>query len=649
MVIFCRTEPFTFGNLNSPFMKPHLLIFAAMLTLVASGQNIVLKPQSELAVSKAKVKLSSQRYAEARDILEEALKADPNSSDVYFYLGRSYQGLGEGEKAVTYFAKSNALTTEWLKTAQPGSNEILKIHTLQYQSRYAEGQVKLLRMPRTMKDPVRISGATNSAFGDYLPMMDPTGTRLYFTSTRPDTGGSAPRSFLKSKTSKKSTETEAVVTESDEDIYFVDKSGSDWGTPVKLPEPLNTEANDGAACFSADGQLMVYGSCGLSDGMGSCDIYYSTLENGRWATPRNLGDVVNSPEWDAQYSLSYDGSKLFFVSSRCGVYGETDLYVTERNIFGEWGPAMNLGGIVNTPFNEYAPFISQDGKTLYFSSDGHPGFGGLDIFKTVYDNGKWSVPVNLGRPLNTEKDDKYFTIGGSGEVGYFSSDLDGKSFDIYQIEIPEEMRPQPTIVITGTVTNAKSKDRVGAYVMIEDLDTQELIAINKSNATTGKYVVVLPGGRNYSVSANKEGYFFYSQSFDVPKKVHYQEIVQDIELKPIEKGTKVVINNIFFETGKAALTPQSYLELEKAIDLLRTNPTMVIEVGGHTDNVGDDATNMKLSHDRAKTVREFLVSRGIASERAQAKGYGESNPIATNDTDDGRKANRRTEFIILEF
>jgi outer membrane protein OmpA-like peptidoglycan-associated protein len=310
---------------------------------------------------------------------------------------------------------------------------------------------------------------------------------------------------------------------------------------------------------------------------------------------------------------------------------------------------VNLGSAINTPFHEYAPFFSQDGKTLYFSSDGHPGFGGLDIFKTVFENGKWSTPVNMGKPLNTNVDDKFFTIGGSGEVAYFASERDGKGLDIYEIEVPEAMRPQPTIVITGTVVNSKSNEKVGAYVMVEDMDTGELIAVNKSNASTGKYLVVLPAGRTYSVSANKEGYFFYSQSFDVPLKTHYQEVVKDITLKPIEKGTRVVLNNIFFDTGKATLTPQSHLELEKAVDLLKTNPTMVIEVGGHTDNTGDDAANMKLSHDRAKSVREYLLSRNINAERVQAKGYGESNPIATNDTDEGRKANRRTEFIILDY
>ncbi len=184
---------------------------------------------------------------------------------------------------------------------------------------------------------------------------------------------------------------------------------------------------------------------------------------------------------------------------------------------------------------------------------------------------------------------------------------------------------------------------------MEDLNTGELIAANKSNSATGQYLVVLPAGRTYGVSANKESYFFYSQSFEVPKATRFQEIKKDIQLKPIEKGAKVILNNIFFETGKATLTPQSRLELEKAIELLRVNPSMVIEIGGHTDNVGDDNYNMKLSHDRAKSVRDYMVNGGIVSARVQAKGYGELNPVATNDTEDGRKANRRTEFVIVEF
>jgi outer membrane protein OmpA-like peptidoglycan-associated protein len=628
-------------------MKSTILIicFTAVCANIAAQNAVVLRTPAEIELAKAEDLLTAAKYAEAAKALEELLAKNPDYQVAEFYLAESYQALGEEEKASVHFAKaSNAM--EQLVKARPVMSS-LELHKMYYRQRYAAEQKNLTRTD-VMKAPVRLSSVVNSDQGDYFPMLDPTGTRLYFTSTRPD-NSVAKRSMLKSKSTQKETTSEPVSKESDEDIYYIERSGESWGAPVKLPEPLNTDNNDGAACFSADGQLMVYTACGLADGSGSCDIYFSVMENGRWTAPKNMGNVVNTEFWDSQVSLSYDGSKLFFSSGRCGGYGDTDLYMVERNIIGEWGVPVNLGSAINTPFHEYAPFFSQDGKTLYFSSDGHPGFGGLDIFKTVFENGKWSTPVNMGKPLNTNVDDKFFTIGGSGEVAYFASERDGKGLDIYEIEVPEAMRPQPTIVITGTVVNSKSNEKVGAYVMVEDMDTGELIAVNKSNASTGKYLVVLPAGRTYSVSANKEGYFFYSQSFDVPLKTHYQEVVKDITLKPIEKGTRVVLNNIFFDTGKATLTPQSHLELEKAVDLLKTNPTMVIEVGGHTDNTGDDAANMKLSHDRAKSVREYLLSRNINAERVQAKGYGESNPIATNDTDEGRKANRRTEFIILDY
>lgn len=630
-----------------------ILLFVAIMTAINTyvvSQNIVLRSPAEIALTKAKELLDGEKYEEAVKKLEEVLASDPNNMEAQFYLGSVYQALGQNQKSIDFFLKAKESMKIALADYSGGTNEMRNRHELQYQQRYADEQVSLSKSVNAMKEPEKLSSIVNGPFGDYGPIINPTGTRLYFTSRRPDSGQ---RSLLSSKKkgileSKSKTELAEPI-ESDEDSYYTDREGATWSAPTKLPEPLNTDNNEGVDCFTADNQLMLFTACGLEDGVGSCDLYISSLEGDRWQTPKNMGNVVNSVDWDGQSTISYDGTKIFFISVRDEGYGGSDIYMVERNIFGDWGPPVNLGGIVNTPFNEYSPFISQDGKTLYFSSNAHPGFGGLDIFKTVYENGKWSVPVNLGKPLNTSKDDKFFTIGGSGEVGYFSSDRDGKGMDIYQIEIPEEMRPQPTIVITGTVTNAKTNELVGGFVMVEDMDTGELIAVNKSNSVTGKYMVVLPGGRNYSVSANKEGFFFYSQSFEVPKKIQYQEIVKDITLKPIEKGTKVVINNIFFETGKATLTPQSYLELDKAIDLLRTNPTMVIEVGGHTDNTGDDATNMKLSHDRARAVREYMVGKGIGAEKIQAKGYGESNPIASNETDEGKRANRRTEFIILEF
>jgi outer membrane protein OmpA-like peptidoglycan-associated protein/Tol biopolymer transport system component len=642
-------------------MKKLFVILQLVVALSAFGQGQRTVNQSDLALKKGKEFYDDDKYADAIPYLEQALQSNPESAEILYKLGMSYRYTEKYDEAIIHFTKLESIDEDYSpwsyyeiamayqrsgKSDQainslnkfldkyPNDATHTKFYQMgQYRLHYVREQQNLLKAPNTMKEPVKVSLTSNSPSDDYMPMLNPTGTKLYFTSQR--LGGISSEA--------------ATEKEGDEDIYVIEKSGSSWTDPTLLPEPINSSNHEGAACFSADGQVMVYTACGREGGVGSCDLYISTLDGDQWSKPINMGNVVNSKKWDSQPTLSFDGSKIIFASTREGGYGDEDIYMIEKNIFGEWGPAMNLGPAVNTPFSDFSPFLSQDGKTLYFSSEGHPGYGGYDLFKTVLENGKWSVPANLGKPLNTAGDDRYFTIGGSGEMGYFASNRGGDNMDLYSIEIPEDMRPQPTVVVSGVVTSEKTKAKIGAYVLVEDLNTGELIAVNKSNSLTGKYLVVLPAGRSYSVSANKEGFFFFSQSFEVPTTTRYQEIIKDISLKPIEKGAKIVLNNIFFETGKAALSPQSRLELSKAIDLMKTNPSMIIEVGGHTDNVGEDLSNMKLSHERAKSVRDYLVNAGITSARIQAKGYGESNPVASNETDEGRKTNRRTEFVILEF
>lgn len=593
-------------------------------------------------------------------MLEDIVRSGSTNADALYYLASSYYYSNDLEKAVTAYEnlfqqapdywpyayyecayacfslRMNDKAAYYYQQAlnrNPGTASYhTTIHRAKYRLQYLKEQSLLPQEP-TMPDPVKFGAPINTRSSEYLPMLDPTGRKLYFTSKR--SGGISKEA--------------ATEGEFDEDLYYIEKIGDTWSAPVLLPEPINTDNNDGAAAFSADGQMMVYTACNRADGMGSCDLYIAYLEGDKWSVPTNMGNVVNSKSWESQPTISADGNRIIFVSDRPGGYGDTDLYMIEKNIFGDWGVPVNLGPIINTPFGEYTPFLSQDGKTLYFSTNGHPGYGGWDIFMSVYEDGKWSKPVNLGRPINTAGDDLYFTIGGSGEYGYFASDRENGNTDLYEIAIPESMRPKPTVVVSGIVSDARSDQPLGAYVLVEDLTTGELIAVNKSNSVTGHYLVVLPAGRKYSVSANKESFFFYSNRFDVPLEAKFSEIRMNIPLKPIEKGAKVVINNIFFETGKSTLSPESRLELEKAIALMKQNPTMVIEVGGHTDSVGDDAMNMKLSHDRARSVRDYLIAGGIAPERVQAKGYGELNPIASNDTEEGRKANRRTEFVILDY
>ena len=368
-----------------------------------------------------------------------------------------------------------------------------------------------------------------------------------------------------------------------------------------------------------------------------------------WSEPVNMGNVVNSTEWESQPTISADGNRIIFTSAREGGYGGADLYMTERNHLGDWGIPQNLGSTVNTPFNDNSPYLASDGKTLYYSTNGHPGFGGADIFYCVFENGKWSKPVNLGAPINSETDDTNFSISAQG-IGYFATaKMKDGNYDIFQVELPDYLKPKPTMVVQGIVSNIKNEAPLGALVMIEDINTGEVIAVNKSNSASGEYLVVLPAGRNYSLSASSKGFFFYSQSFEIPSETKFQEIDLNIALEPIEKGTKVVLNNIFFESGRAELKPISYVELNKAAELLKDNATMVIEIGGHTDNVGADELNMKLSEARAKAVLNYLVLAGIDATRLRSKGYGETQPIATNDTSEGKAKNRRTEFEIVEF
>ena len=571
----------------------------------------------------------NENYREAINTFEKLQQADPDYWAWYIYLrGEAHQELGEFDQAATDYK----LFKEKYSTAP---NRISFHHQADFKLDYVTQRKVLMNMKPTMPDPINLGEKINTPKHEYSPQVDPTGKKLYFTSQR------------KSRFSQEEDE----EGQWGEDLYISNLNGNEIGEAQLLPEPINSINNDFGATFSGDGQTMVYVRCGAEEGIGNCDLYITYLEGDTWQEPQNMGNIVNSEEWDSQPSISADGTMIIFTSQREGGYGGGDLYMVRKNKFGNWGIPQNLGSVINTPWTEKSPYIAPDGRTLYFSSYGHPGFGNADLFKSTFDNGTWSIPINLGRPLNSEGNDNYFTISASGEQAFFASTRDGGlgTYDLYSISIPEELRPEATAIVSGIVTNAKGGNPISARIIIEDLNTGELVATNKSNSKSGEYLIVLPSGRTYGVTAYEQGYFFYSQSFDIPKESQYQELTKNIELKPIEKGARVVLNNIFFETGKADLSPKSRLDLDKAIELMQANPTMVIEVGGHTDNVGDEAANMKLSHDRAKSVRQYLIDGGIDSARIEAKGYGETTPVADNETEEGRAANRRTEFIILEF
>ncbi|WP_258104552.1 OmpA family protein [Marinoscillum sp. MHG1-6] len=569
------------------------------------------------------------RYEDAAKAFEMVAKINPNY-DYTFYYEASKPLIALGRFSDAQWCLSN-----YMQRLPKGPNTTMNEHMAKNRVEYATKSPKIREQATTMDTPREVS-AINSSYGDYMPQVSPTGTKLYFTSVRK--GGFDYRSDT------------TQTAHWGEDLYVSTMTDGSWGVPELLPQPLNSLRDDFGSAFTGDGQTMVYVRCGdEKQGVGNCDLYITQLNGTEWSEPTNMGNVINSSDWDSQPTISSDGTRIIFTSARSGGYGGSDLYMSEKNHLGDWGIPQNLGSTVNTPLNEKSPYLAPDGKTLYYSTDGHPGYGNADIFYCVFENGKWSKPVNLGAPVNSSGDDTNFSISAEG-IGYFaSSRIDPGNYDIYQVELPDHLKPKPTVVIQGIVSNSETNEPLGAVVLIEDINSGELIAINKSNSVTGEYLIVLPAGRSYSVSTNSKGFFFYSQSFDIPSDANYEEISMDISLEPIKKGTKVVLNNIFFESGKATLKPISYVELNKAVTLLEENATMVIEIGGHTDNVGSDELNLKLSEQRAKAVVDYMVLAGVPAERLKYKGYGETTPIADNSTAEGKAKNRRTEFEIVEF
>ena len=603
-----------------------------------------------------------EKYETAITKFQESVKLNPQYADAWFYLGKTYDYLNRDKETIfayrslekvdadynvsiyydiakSYIKLDNLRSARiyikrYLDKSSKSPKSAKLVHLAMNRLNYVDISAELREEAPNTSEPTPIA-ALNSVSGDYMPQVNPTGTRLYFTSVRK--GGFD----FKDENS--------AALDFGEDIYFSKLVNDQWSTPELLPQPINSMANDFGSAFTGDGQSMVFVRCDETGAIGSCDLYITQLNGNTWSKPVNMGNVVNTDKWESQPTINADGNRIIFTSLRSGGYGASDLYMIEKNHLGLWGIPQNLGSIVNTPLSENSPFLAADGKTLYFSSTGHPGMGGADIFYTVFENGKWSTPKNLGKPINSKGNDTNFSISASGNAYMASSRLDEDNFDIFKVELPDELKPKPTIVVQGVVSNAENNEPLSALVLIEDLNSGELIATNKSNEETGEYLVVLPAGRDYSVSANAHGFFFYSQSFELPKDTAYAEITNNIGLEPIKKGTKVVLNNIFFEIGKAELKPISYVELNKAVTLMQENKTMVIEVGGHTDSQGADANNLSLSQRRAQSVVDYIVLAGIERERLVAKGYGETVPIADNNTKEGRAKNRRTEFVIVEF
>ena len=437
--------------------------------------------------------------------------------------------------------------------------------------------------------------------------------------------------------------------DNDEDFYETRWDGSAWSKATALPGKVNTNLNEGAQHISQDGRWLIFTGCNYPEGQGSCDLYISYRTNQGWSEAENMGAIVNSDFWESSPALSPDKRELFFSSNLPGGFGGKDIWVVRRNPKGGWDRPENLGPTINTSSDESCAFLYGDNRTLFFNSDGHPGLGGTDLFFSRRSDTGWHQPINLGYPINTIDDEGSLIVASNGKTAFYASDR-GDSYgglDLYQFELPEALRPPVLQWVEGRVTDAKTKQGLPSSVELTSLRTGALISKLQTDED-GYYLTTLPQGDDYSFTVNRKGYLFFSEHYDLISSDSNAVFTVDIPLKPIEAGAAIVLKNIFFDTRKAELQAASTNELDRVVQLLVDNPTVRIEIIGHTDNVGKPADNQLLSENRAKAVVDYLLkSRKIGRERLAARGMGERSPIADNSTETGRAQNRRTELKIL--
>lgn len=474
----------------------------------------------------------------------------------------------------------------------------------------------------------------NSKWGDIAPVISADGEMMMFTSRRPVTE--------KEIKSGKSTKERIFVS-------HLTKATNTWSKAVALDATVNAPGrNNSAISLSNDGQkLLLF----RDDIKGNGDIYESVLKGTTWSEAVKLPEPVNSDYHESSASYSHDGNTIYFVSDRKGGNGGRDIWSSTRDSKGVWGPAVNIGKTINTSDDEEGVFMHPDGETLYFSSKAHNSSGGYDVNKSILKNGQWSAPTSLGKPVNSIRHDVFFVLKANGREGFYASDAPGGQGeeDIYIVTFtPVEKAKGPRLtLLKGIIFDELSKAPLDALLELTDNTTGEKIATLNSNSASGKYLISLPAGKNYGINVSATGYLFHSVNVFMPDTSDYVEIEKNIGLKKLEVGSRIVLNNIFYDFDKSTLRNESISELDRVYAMLNSNSTMRIELSSHTDNIGTDEYNQKLSQERAQSVVDYLTGKGIDKSRLVAKGYGESTPIAPNETDEGRQLNRRTEFSIL--
>jgi outer membrane protein OmpA-like peptidoglycan-associated protein len=446
-----------------------------------------------------------------------------------------------------------------------------------------------------------------------------------------------------------------------EDIFVSQKKGNVFSKPVLINELSSPYLNDAPLSISTDGNTMLLFS--------AANLYYSEKTIIGWTESKPFPEQINTDKWEADAMLSSDGNALIFVSTREGGYNYSDIgdayhgdyqypadiYVSLLNENEEWDEPINVGPVINTIYCDRMPFLHPDMKTLYFSSDGHGGLGKLDVFKSTRLSDTcwncWSEPVNMGKEINTEESDWGYKISTDGTKAYFSKKSGSEEFDdIYWLNLPNHLRPDLVATVSGKLLDSDSLP-VSAEIRWEDLETGKSVGKSKSDPADGSFFIVLPLGKIYGYYVDGDTYFPISNNIDLrhaDKPVEIEETIDMVSFKQmIEEGAAVPVNNLFFNFAQSALLPYSLPELRRVASIIKAN-SLKVEISGHTDNIGDEKENLLLSEHRAIAVKDFLIKEGCPEELLSTIGYGESKPVASNDSEKGRAKNRRVELRFIK-
>jgi len=598
--------------------------------------------------------LNTNEKYKAEEFIDKAIKLNPEiSTMLYFYLGQVNQINYEWSEAIKNYTKFEEGTKSKLA-------EHYKKITSKYKKECKSGK-KLHKEPvKAWVDNVK---AVNSPRDDYSPCLSADGELLMFTSRR-DNGRAI-----------------NALGEFDSDIYRSTKVKRKWSQAKNVGIPLSTPKDETGSALAYDGQRLLM----FKEENGNTDIYESTLDGVLWSEPiRKLSKVPNTEHNETFATYEPQDIKVYYIYDGM-TRGDKEIFITGLMVYtvadyNKWGKGQSLGQPVTTRYNEGSVYVHPDGKTMYFSSQGHNSMGGYDIFYSTKNNlEQWTKPVNLGYPINTPYDDLFYASTANGKYAYIASNRNGGEggLDIYKvtywgapkqmmvgsedfllasvaepildvhIEESVEVDKKSLTVFKGKIIDAISRKPLKAELEIIDNKTAKLFSKMNSNSATGKFLMSLPSGKNYGIAVKREGYLFHSENFDIPAKSDYNLVEKTIELKNIAIGSKIALRNVFFEVGKSNMNPLSNPELARLVKLLNDVPRLKIELSGHTDNTGSEELNLKLSSARAQVVVDHLIQEGISKDRLVAKGYGSTRPVDTNNTKDGRQNNRRTEFEII--